>query len=102
MSTACSPGSASARPTAPLRTDPDAVPPGAAPGATRASIARAAGVLVYALIIIPFAIAALQVLGIEAISGPATAMLNQILRGDPATSSRRRCGSASRSSPRAS
>src|SRR3954452_22752544 len=61
------------------RTDPAEVPPGAAPGATRASLARAAGVLVYALIIIPVAIAALQVLGIQAISGPAIAMLNQIL-----------------------
>src|SRR6476620_1618588 len=50
-----------------VRTDPAAVPPGATPGSTRTSIARAAGVLVYALIIIPFAIAALQVLGIEAI-----------------------------------
>src|SRR4249919_2690200 len=49
-------------------TPADAVPPGAAPGATRASLARAAGVLVYALIIIPVAIAALQVLGIDAIS----------------------------------
>ena len=66
-----------------VRTDPAAVPPGAAPGATRASIARAAGVLVFALIIIPFAIAALQVLGIDAISGPATAMLNQILAAIP-------------------
>jgi hypothetical protein len=66
-----------------VRTDPTAVPPGAAPGATRASIARAAGILVYALIIIPFAIAALQVLGIEAISGPATAMLNDILAAIP-------------------
>jgi hypothetical protein len=66
-----------------VRTDPAAVPPGAAPGATRASIARAAGVLVYALIIIPFAIAALQVLGIEAISGPATDMLNEILAAIP-------------------
>jgi hypothetical protein len=66
-----------------VRTDEAAVPPGAAPGATRASIARAAGVLVYALIIIPFAIAALQVLGIEAISGPATAMLNEILAAIP-------------------
>ncbi|MFL6759471.1 mechanosensitive ion channel [Sphingomonas sp.] len=65
------------------RTDPAAVPPGAAPGATRASLARAAGVLVYALIIIPVAIAALQVLGIEAISGPAIAMLNQILAAIP-------------------
>jgi hypothetical protein len=66
-----------------VRTEPDAVPPGAAPGATRASLARAAGVLVYALIIIPVAIAALQVLGIEAISGPAIAMLNQILAAIP-------------------
>jgi hypothetical protein len=65
------------------RTDPAAVPPGAAPGATRASLARAAGVLVYALIIIPVAIAALQVLGIEAISGPAIAMLNEILAAIP-------------------
>jgi hypothetical protein len=59
------------------------VPPGAAPASTRASLARAAGVLVYALIIIPVAIAALQVLGIEAISGPATAMLNEILAAIP-------------------
>jgi len=66
-----------------VRTDPDAVPPGAAPGTTRASLARAAGVLVYALIIIPVAIAALQVLGIDAISSPAIAMLNQILAAIP-------------------
>src|SRR5881398_3657343 len=66
-----------------FRTPSDAVPPGTAPGATRASIARAAGVLVYALIIIPVAIAALQVLGIEAISGPAIDMLNQILAAIP-------------------
>jgi hypothetical protein len=66
-----------------LRTSPDAVPPGTAPGSTRASLARAAGVLVYALIIIPVAIAALQVLGIEAISGPAITMLNEILAAIP-------------------
>jgi Conserved TM helix len=66
-----------------VRSSPDAVPPGAAPGATRASLARAAGVLVYALIIIPVAIAALQVLGIQAISDPAIAMLNQILAAIP-------------------
>src|SRR3954449_2826561 len=66
-----------------MRTSRKSVPPGAAPGATRASLARAAGVLVYALIIIPVAIAALQVLGIEAISGPAIAMLNQILAAIP-------------------
>src|SRR5439155_8036620 len=65
------------------RTDPNAVPPGAAPGATRASLARAAGVLVYALIIIPVAIAALQALGIESIAGPATVMLNEILSAIP-------------------
>ena len=65
------------------RTDPAAVPPGAAPGATRASLARAAGVLVYALIIIPVAIAALQALGIESIAGPATVMLNEILSAIP-------------------
>lgn len=66
-----------------LRTPSDAVPPGAAPGATRASIARAAGVLVYALIIIPVAIAALQALEISSIAGPATAMLNEILSAIP-------------------
>jgi hypothetical protein len=66
-----------------VRTSPEAVPAGAAPAATRASLARAAGVLVYALIIIPVAIAALQVLGIEAISGPAIVMLNEILAAIP-------------------
>ena len=66
-----------------VRTSPDAVPPGAIPGSTRASIARAAGVLVYALIIIPVAIAALQALEITAISAPATAMLDQILAAIP-------------------
>jgi hypothetical protein len=66
-----------------VRTDSKSVPPGAAPGGTRASIARALGVLVFALIIFPTAVAALQVLGIEAISGPAIAMLNQILAAIP-------------------
>ena len=66
-----------------VRTDPAAVPPGTTPGATRASLAKAAGILVFALIIIPVAIAALQVLGIEAISGPAINMLNQILAAIP-------------------
>jgi hypothetical protein len=55
----------------------------AAQGTARASIARAAGVLVFAIIIIQIAIAALQVLGIEAISGPAIAMLNQIYAALP-------------------
>ena len=66
-----------------VRADPGAVPPGAAPGATRASIARGVGVLLFAIIIIQVAIAALQVLGIEAISGPAIAMLNEIYSALP-------------------
>ena len=66
-----------------VRTSPEAVPSGAAPGATRASLARAGGVLVYALIIIPVAIAALQALEITSISAPATAMLDQILAAIP-------------------
>ena len=66
-----------------VRTAPGAVPPGAAPGATRASLARAVGILAFALIIIPISIGAIQVLGIEAISAPATAMLNQILTALP-------------------
>ena len=66
-----------------VRADPAAVPPGAAPGATRNALARAAGILVFALIIIPVSIAALQVLGIAAISDPAINMLNQILAAIP-------------------
>ena len=66
-----------------LRAAPDAVPPGTAPGATRSSLARAAGVLVFAVIIIQVAIAALQVLGIEAISRPAIDMLEQIYAALP-------------------
>jgi mechanosensitive ion channel-like protein len=66
-----------------VRTDPSTVPAGAAPGATRTSLARGVGVLAYAVIIIQFAIAALQVLGIDAISGPAIAMLNQIYAALP-------------------
>ncbi|WP_114226827.1 MULTISPECIES: mechanosensitive ion channel [Sphingomonas] len=61
-----------------VATDPSSVPPGTVPGTPRATFAKAAGTLVFALIIIPVAIAALQVLGIEAISGPAIAMLNEI------------------------
>jgi hypothetical protein len=66
-----------------VRTRPEEVPPGTAPGATRATLARAAGILVYALIIIPVAIAALNVLKIDAISVPATNMLNDILAAIP-------------------
>lgn len=61
-----------------VRTSPDSVPEGTTPGATRASLAKALGILAYAFIIIPVAIAAVNVLGIESITGPATQMLNQI------------------------
>ena len=54
-----------------------------APLATRSSIARAVGALVFAFIIITVSISAFQVLGVEAISGPAIAMLNQILLAIP-------------------
>ena len=74
----------------PAATDPDMAAAGPANSSriapaptTRASLAKAAGILVFALIIIPVAIAALQVLGIEAISGPAISMLNQILAAIP-------------------
>ena len=66
-----------------VRTSPSGFSPGAAPATTRASLAKAAGILAFALIIIPVAIAALQVLGIEAISGPAINMLNEILAAIP-------------------
>ena len=66
-----------------VRADPAAIPPGTTPASTRASLARASGILVFALIIIPVAIAALQALGISSISGPATDMLNQILGAIP-------------------
>src|SRR5262249_60436423 len=46
-------------------------------------LARLLGILVFTLIIIPVAIAALQALNISAISGPATAMLNNILMTIP-------------------
>lgn len=46
-------------------------------------LARLLGILVFTLIIIPVAIAALDALNIEAISQPATAMLNNILMTIP-------------------
>jgi hypothetical protein len=49
-----------------VRTKRSAVPPGTTPGATRASLARAAGVLVFALIIIPVAIPGILSAGIFA------------------------------------
>lgn len=53
------------------------------PGAENAKIASVVGNLVFAIIIIVVAISALQVLGIAAISDPATAMLNLILNAIP-------------------
>jgi hypothetical protein len=57
--------------------------PQAAQPSTRATLAKAAGIIVFALIIIPVAIAALQVLGVDAISRPAINMLDQIMAAIP-------------------
>src|SRR5687767_7448272 len=67
---------------APLAVDPaGTATEGAAPA--RSSIARAVGATVSAVIIIFAAIGALQILQIDAISGPATAMLQQIALAIP-------------------
>jgi len=66
-----------------VRTSPDEVPPGTVPGATRTSIAKGVGIVLFAFIIIPTAIASINVLGIEAISVPATNMLNDMLAAIP-------------------
>jgi hypothetical protein len=50
---------------------------------TGPALARAVGILAFAIVIIPAAIAAFEVLQIEAISGPAINMLNQILAAIP-------------------
>jgi hypothetical protein len=50
---------------------------------TGPGLARAVGILAFAIVIIPAAISAFEVLGIEAISGPAIGMLNQILAAIP-------------------
>lgn len=47
------------------------------------AISKTIGVIVYVLIIIPVAIAAIDTLGIEAVSGPATDMLHLILAAIP-------------------
>jgi hypothetical protein len=65
------------------RPAPESAIPPAQPGSARASLARAAGILAFAFVIIPSAIAAINVLGIESISGPATAMLDQIMTAIP-------------------
>jgi Conserved TM helix len=53
------------------------------PSAGGQSLSQVAGTITYVAILIPIAIAALQVLKIEAISAPAIAMLNQILGALP-------------------
>ena len=50
---------------------------------TGPGLARAVGILAFAIVIIPAAISAFEVLGIEAISEPAINMLNQILAAIP-------------------
>ncbi len=61
-----------------------ATPVGSTPEPSgRASISRSIGLLVFFLIMIPVTIAALDVLAIEAISGPATEMLRTILDAIP-------------------
>ena len=47
------------------------------------AIGRTLGIIAYVLIIVPFAIAALQQLGISAISDPATGMLNEFMLAIP-------------------
>ncbi|MEM9903781.1 MAG: mechanosensitive ion channel [Cyanobacteria bacterium P01_D01_bin.44] len=49
------------------------------PGTSGFSLSNLAGTVVYVLILIPVAIAALEELNIEAISGPAVDMLNRVL-----------------------
>jgi hypothetical protein len=58
---------------------------GAAPsvGASRTSISKSVGMVVFFLIMIPVTISALDALKIEAISGPATQMLHTILDSIP-------------------
>ena len=53
------------------------------PVTTRANLARAAGITVFALIIFPISIAALQALEIESLSGPLTTLFDQILSAIP-------------------
>jgi hypothetical protein len=62
---------------------PAAAPSAGETAAGRGSISRSAGLIVFALIMIPVTIAALDALGIRAISGPAIQMLNMILGAIP-------------------
>ncbi len=56
---------------------------GLSPATGAQTLSQIAGTVTYVAILIPVAIAALQVLKIEAISGPAIAMLNQIMSALP-------------------
>ena len=58
-------------------------PAGTTSVSSRPSISRSIGLIVYFLVLIPFVIAALEALQIEAISGPATQMLQSILDSIP-------------------
>jgi Conserved TM helix len=60
---------------------PEGAPP--SPGASRTSISKSVGMVVFFLIMIPVTISALDALRIEAISGPATQMLHTILDSIP-------------------
>lgn len=76
-------GTAPAGP-APASPPPPPLPSAVAPRpASRSSLSRSVGALVFYLIMIPVTIMALDTLQIEAISGPATAMLNTILNAIP-------------------
>lgn len=57
--------------------------PAPATGTRPVSLSRTVGVIVYALIIIPVAIAALQALGISSISEPAVVVLQTVLNAIP-------------------
>jgi hypothetical protein len=52
-------------------------------GSTRQSLSWIVGTIIYVLILIPTAVAALEALRIQSISAPASAMLNQILTAIP-------------------
>ena len=63
--------------------DSDGDPVEGAPTPARHGIARAIGLIVFALIIIPVSIAAIDTLGIAALSGPLTSMLELMLDAIP-------------------
>jgi len=64
-------------------TSPAAAAGGPVSATSKTSISRSVGMVVFFLIMIPVTIAALEALGIQAISGPATEMLRTILDSIP-------------------